>query len=58
MKSHTALRSVGILGLVAAYAVYAYGGQLSLTSLGLVITGVVALISPEALDQLPFGPSK
>jgi hypothetical protein len=57
VKPHTILRATGILGIVAAYAVFAYGG-VSLMSLGLAISGVVAIVAPEAVDQLPFGPNK
>jgi len=58
VKAHTILRATGILGIVAAYAVFAFSGGVSLMSLGLAISGVVAVVAPEALDQLPFGPNK
>lgn len=57
MKWDVALRIVGIGGIVLTYGIYAEAGA-SVTVLFAVLISIVTLISPEAVDQLPFGPNK
>jgi hypothetical protein len=57
MKWNTVLRAFGIAGIVLALGVFgAY--DLSIEAFMIAAVSVIALVSPEALDQLPFGPSK
>jgi len=59
MKMDKLLRAVGVIGVVALYGIYSINQpELSLTGLGFAILGVVALVSPEVVDQLPFGPTR
>jgi len=59
MKTEQLLRAVGVLGCVGLYAIYANStGDVQLRSLAIVVAGIVALVSPEVLESLPFGPSK
>jgi len=59
MKATTILRGTGVIGIVALYSVYAMNQpELSLTSLSMAVLGIIALISPEVISSLPFGPSK
>lgn len=57
MKHEMLLRAVGVVGIVAAFMVFAFTnvGQYSLV---IALIGIIALVSPEVLDQLPFGPTK
>jgi hypothetical protein len=57
MKHEMLLRAVGVIGIVAAFMVFAFTnvGQYSLV---IALIGIIALVSPEVLDQLPFGPTK
>ena len=57
MKPHTILRAVGVIGVVGAYAIFTFDGG-NVRALIVAVLGIVSLISPEVLDQLPFGPSK
>jgi hypothetical protein len=57
MKWDFALRAVGILGIVLAYAVFTIYGETQYP-LVIAIIGIIALVSPEAIDALPFGPTK
>jgi hypothetical protein len=57
MKRTTILRGIGVIGIVAIYAVFAFSSpDLGIESLAITVAGVVALISPEVLESLPFGP--
>jgi hypothetical protein len=57
MKWDTLLRAAGIVGIVAAYAVYTVLGQ-STEVFVLVVLAIGTLVSPEFVDNLPIGPSK
>jgi len=57
MKWRDAARVIGIVGIVGAYAVFTAYGSMTYP-LAIVLLSIVALVSPEALDSLPFGPSK
>ncbi|WLW38143.1 hypothetical protein [Halorubrum tailed virus BLv36] len=57
MKWETALRVGGIVGVISLGFVAAEFG-LSENELLILIGALVALVAPEALDKLPFGPSK
>jgi hypothetical protein len=57
MKWHTALRIGGIAGVVGLGLVAAKFG-LSQSELAILAGALIALVAPEALDKLPFGPSK
>jgi len=57
MKWDTTLRAIGVLGILAAYGVFVlYGGQTY--PLVVAVIAIVALVSPDVIDQLPFGPVK
>lgn len=58
MVRNATLRSVGVAGLVAAFFIYARNPELELYAFVLVVFGVIGFVSPEILDELPFGPSK
>ena len=57
MKWDTLLRIVGVLALVG-FAVLEGQLELGNRALLLLVVGVIAIVMPEALDMLPFGPSK
>lgn len=57
MKEHTILRSVGVLGVVILYYIFSLDGM-TIHPLIIALTAIIALVSPEVLDQLPWGPSK
>lgn len=57
MDWDTILRIIGVIALMAfaaVIAVYDVGNR----SLLLLIVGLIAVVMPEALDNLPFGPDK
>jgi hypothetical protein len=57
MNKNTLLRIAGVIGVVIVYFGYqVYNG--STNPLLMVLTAIVALVAPEVLDQLPFGPNK
>jgi len=58
MKWDMALRVVGVIGIVAAYAVFKLTQGMNMAALGMIITAIIALISPEVLSELPWGPTK
>lgn len=57
MHAHTILRAVGVAGVVAAYGLFVAFGT-SRPALIIAVLGVIAIVAPEVLDQLPFGPGK
>jgi len=57
MKWDVALRIAGIIGIIAAYSVFTVYGSMTYP-LVIAILGVIALVAPETLDKLPFGPAK
>jgi len=57
MKWCDTARVIGIVGIVGAYAVFTVYGEMTYP-LVIAILSIVALVSPEALDKLPFGPNK
>ena len=57
MKWDVALRIIGVLALVG-FAVLEGQLELGNRALLLLVVGVIAIVMPEALDALPFGPSK
>jgi len=57
MKWDTLLRGVGIVGILLAYGVFAVYGEMTYP-LVIAVVAIVALVSPEAVDALPVGPSK
>jgi len=58
MKWDVALRVVGVIGIVAAYAVYKYSSGMTLTGLTVTFTAILSIVAPEVLSQLPWGPTK
>jgi len=59
MKWDTLLRTIGVLALVAAYAVYRFSeGDMSMVAFTGVITAILLVVAPEAVDSFPWGPSK
>lgn len=57
MRWEFALRAFGIAGVVAAYLIWLRFGS-SLTTLVVVLTTIAALVGPEVVDALPYGPTK
>jgi len=57
MKWDVILRSVGIVGIIGAYGLFVVYGDMTYP-LVVAVMGIVALVSPEAIDALPFGPTK
>lgn len=57
MEHDTILRAVGVAGIVAAYAAFALT-NIGRYSLIIALTAIIALVAPEVLDKLPFGPNK
>lgn len=55
MKNHTKLRAIGLLAVVIAYSVFTTYGM-KLHPLLAVLFTIVALVSPEVLERLPWGP--
>jgi hypothetical protein len=59
MKPNQMLRGVGVIATVALYAVFAYtNGPPTIYSFIVAALAVMALISPEAVDSFPLGPSR
>jgi len=59
MKWDTVLRGIGVLALVSAYAVFRFSeGEMSMIAFTGVITAIVAIVAPEMISALPWGPSK
>jgi len=57
MKWDTALRGIGVIAILCAYYVFAMYGD-RVYPLAIAVVGVIALVSPEVLDRLPFGPNR
>lgn len=59
MNWDTALRAFGVIGLVAAYGVYRFSkGEVNAMVFYTIVVAILGIVAPEAIDQLPFGPSK
>jgi len=58
MKWDTALRGIGVLGIVGAYFIYQRDPTMGEYALTVTFTAIIALVSPEMIDRLPFGPAK
>jgi len=57
MIVNKALRGIGVIGVVAAYGIYSmYNGSLELYSFIVAGVFILALIAPETINDLPFGP--
>lgn len=57
MEWDTTLRIVGVIALVA-FAVLSAQFDVGNRALLLLIVGLIAVVAPEGLDRLPFGPDK
>lgn len=57
MKWDVALRIAGVIGIITAYAVFAIWGEMTYPLI-ISILGIIALIAPETIDRLPFGPTR
>lgn len=57
MELNQMLRAVGV-GAIIIFGVLAAIYGISRETLVVLLLALVAVISPEALDSLPFGPSK
>lgn len=57
MKWEVALRAAGIAGVVVAYLFWLRFGR-DLSTLVIVLTTIAALVGPEIVDALPYGPVK
>jgi hypothetical protein len=59
MKWDTALRAIGVMALVAAYGVYRFStGDMSMVAFMGIVTAILLVVAPEAVDKFPWGPSK
>lgn len=59
MKWDAILRAFGVLALVAAYAVYRFSsGGMNWMVFTTVVIAILSVVAPEAIDNLPVGPSK
>jgi len=58
MRWEAIVRVAGILGVVAAYALWLRLGSGNLTALLMILFVIAAIIGPEVVDALPFGPAK
>ena len=55
MNSSQRLRAIGVLCLVATFAIYSIQQPaVDVKALFIVATLIVALISPETVDELPY----
>ena len=52
-----ALRVAGLVAIVAAFIVFSQF-DIGPYALAVVVTGIIALVAPDVVDQLPFGPNK
>ena len=57
MKWQTLVRLVGMITLVA-FGVLAAEYGLGNRELLMLVAAIVAIVAPEALDELPWGPNK
>jgi len=48
---------VGIIGIMFSYAIFVNSGEMTYP-LVVVTMGIIALVSPDVIDQLPLGPNK
>lgn len=55
MKPNLWLRGIGVIGLVTGYFIFVTYGE-NFAALLITITGVIALVSPELVDRLPWLP--
>lgn len=59
MKVHELVRAVGVVGIVGLFGFYTMtNATVNLYSFIVAATFIVALVSPEVLDRLPFGPNR
>jgi len=59
MKWDTLLRITGVLALVATYGMYRFtGGDMNMTVFLGIVTAILLVVAPEAVDSFPWGPSK
>jgi hypothetical protein len=58
MKWDNALRAIGVVGVVAAYAVFRFSdGAMNTVALGMIITAILGIVAPDVIDRMPWGPS-
>ena len=57
MKWHVAIRIVGVIALVVFGILAAFHG-ISDREMLLLVIAIIAVVSPEALSELPIGPNK
>jgi len=57
MKWDNALRAIGIIGIIGAYGLFVTYGDMTYPLI-VAIIGIIALVSPDVISELPFGPSK
>jgi len=57
MMWDSVLRAIGIIGIIGAYGLFVSYGSMTYP-LMLAIIGIIALVSPDVISELPFGPSK
>jgi len=57
MRWDITLRAIGVVGVIAAYTTFAMYGE-SVYALVIAVTGVIAIVAPDMINKLPFGPAK
>lgn len=56
-RPHT-LRVVGVLGVLVAYGLFRATAGEQTQAFVFVIFAIIALVAPEVISELPYGPSK
>lgn len=51
-------RIAGVAGIVIAFVAFANFDGVGPYSLVITVTGIIALVAPDVVDKLPFGPVK
>lgn len=59
MKRNTVIlaRVVGVVAILGSFAIFAVT-DVGVYSLVVTVTGIVTMLAPEAVDSLPWGPTK
>lgn len=52
------LRVFGVVSILVAYGIFRLTSKMQTPAFMVAVIAIIALVAPEVLDQLPFGPSK
>jgi len=59
MKWDQLLRAIGVIGVVASYAVFRFSeGAMNTVALGMIITAILGIVAPDVIDRMPWGPTR